>query len=122
MIDKITKYLCDSVLNGLPIYKGNEYSFELTVSDLLFQVSGLPDAYEAGKNNFKDRVIHEDFHYSFDEIVENTKHLKPHFKSRKMKRAHYADINFDILGVILERIMNRLLNQVYKHYIFEPNG
>ena len=40
---KIIKYFDNSVLDGLHIYKGKEYSFELTLSDLLFQVSGLPD-------------------------------------------------------------------------------
>ncbi len=29
-------------------YGGKEYSFELTMDDLLFQISGLPDVYEEG--------------------------------------------------------------------------
>ncbi len=33
--DKIKNYLDDSVLNGLQVYRGKEYSFELTISDLL---------------------------------------------------------------------------------------
>jgi len=120
--DKITKYLDRSVLDGLHIYKGKEYSFDLTLSDLLFQTSGLPDVYEEGKNNIKNRAINEDFCYTFNEIVEMVKKLKPHFQPGTVKRAYYADINFDILGETIEKIMNWPLNKVYKHFIFQPLG
>lgn len=120
--DKITKYFDDSVLEGLHVYKGKENSFGLTISDLLFQISGLPDVYEEGENSFKARVTNEDFRFTINEIVEMVKHLKPHFNPRTKKRAYYADINFDMLGVILERIMNWPLNKIYRHYIFNPLG
>lgn len=120
LADKITKYFEKSMLDGLHIYKGLEYSFGLTVSDLLFQITGLPDVYEEGENNFKDTVIQKDFSYSFEEIVEMTKHLKPHFKPQTLKRAYYADINFDILGIILEKIMNKPLSQIFQQFIFKP--
>lgn len=118
--DKITKYFDNSVLDGLHIYQGKDYSFDLTVSDLLFQTSGLPDVYEEGKNSTKNRVINEDFSYTFNEIVEMVKKLHPHFKPRTVKRAYYADINFDMLGEILERILNWPLHNIYRHFIFEP--
>ncbi|MDD4494689.1 MAG: serine hydrolase [Eubacteriales bacterium] len=118
--DKISKYFDNDILDGLHNYKGNDYSYELTLFDLLFQTSGLPDVYEEGKNSFKDRVIKEDFRYSFSDIVETTKKLCPHFKPRSIKRAYYADINFDMLGEILERIMNQPLNIIYQRFIFEP--
>ena len=104
--DKIAKYLDNSVLEGLQAFRGKEYSFELTISDLLFQISGLPDVYEEGKDNFKLRAVKEDFFYTFNEIVAMTKRLKPHFIPRTIKRAYYADINFDLLGKIIESIMN----------------
>lgn len=119
--DKITKYFDSTVLDGLHIYKGKEYSFELTISDLLFQTSGLPDVYEDGENNVKNRVIIEDFFYTFNDILEMTKKLDPHFEPGT-KRAYYADINFDILGEILEKITNYPLSKVYRNYIFEPLG
>jgi CubicO group peptidase (beta-lactamase class C family) len=118
--DKITKYFDNSVLDGLHTYKGKEYSFKLTVSDLLFQTSGLPDVYEEGKDSAKSSAINEDFRYTFNEIVEMVKHLNPHFKPRTIKKAHYADINFDMLGEILERIFNWPLSKIYRHFIFEP--
>ena len=118
--DKIAKYLSKDILTGLHVYKGKEYSFELTISDLLFQVSGLPDYFLEGKANIYKRSINEDFAYDFDDYVTFTKQLKPHFKPRGKSKAHYADINFDLLGKILENICDTDLEKVYDKYIYTP--
>jgi len=120
--DRITKYFSTSTLEGLHLYQGIDYSFDLTVSDLLFQTSGLPDVYEEGTGSTKKRLLNEDFGYTFSEIVEMHKRIKPHFIPRYEKRAYYADINFDMLGEIMEGIMNLPLSKIYKYFIFEPLG
>ena len=118
--NKITRFLGQTTLSGLHVYKGQEYSYELTIYDLLFQTSGLPDAYEETRNSIKKRVIDEDAYLSFDNMIEISKNLGPHFAPRTKKRAHYADINFDLLGEIIEQVTGLHLAQVYKTMIFEP--
>jgi CubicO group peptidase (beta-lactamase class C family) len=44
--NKISDYFDDATLKGIHIYNSKEYSYELTISDLLFQTSGLPDEFE----------------------------------------------------------------------------
>ncbi|WP_207649544.1 serine hydrolase domain-containing protein [Desulfitobacterium chlororespirans] len=90
--NKVTKFFGHSMLSGLHVYKSQEYSYELTLYDLLFQTSGLPDAYEETRNSIKKRVIYEDAYISFDDMIEIAKSLEPHFAPRTKKRAHYADI------------------------------
>lgn len=46
--DKLPLYFTEKQLKGLHVYKVHEYSFDLTISDLLFQTSGLPDIFEDG--------------------------------------------------------------------------
>ncbi|AZU62468.1 serine hydrolase domain-containing protein [Neobacillus mesonae] len=118
--DKVTSFFDNRTLSGIHEYKGQEYSSKLTISNLLFQTSGLPDAYEESKNNLKKRVLHEDVHINFDEMITLTKQLKPHFAPDTMKRAHYADVNFNILGEIIETITNSSLEDVYKSLIYKP--
>ncbi|HBC29727.1 MAG TPA: hypothetical protein DC024_00565 [Clostridiales bacterium] len=120
--DKIMKYFDNSVMEGLHVYKGKEYSFKLTLSDLLYQISGLPDIYEEGSNSYKNRLINEDCSYTLLESIGATQKLSPHFAPRTTKRAYYADINFDILGEIIEKITNQSLSNAYSHYIFEALG
>ncbi|MGI6648976.1 MAG: serine hydrolase domain-containing protein [Bacillota bacterium] len=118
--EKITRYFDNSVLSGLHVYGGKEYTFELTISDLLFQISGLPDVYEEGKNSLKNRAIKEDLYLTFDELMAEVKKLKPHFAPRTGQRAYYADINFDLLGEVIEKASNLRLSEAYRQYIFEP--
>lgn len=120
--EKIAKYFSDSILKGIHVYKNKDYSFALTVSDLLFQRSGLPDVYEEGKDSLKSRVLKEDFYITFDEMIEQVKKLHPHFAPRRKGKAFYADINFDILGEIIEKVSNLTLANAYKQYIFAPLG
>lgn len=118
--DKVTKYFPRETLNNLHIYKGHEYSSSLTLFNLLFQTSGLPDAFEESSNSVKKSVIQKDMCIDFDEMITLTKKLKPHFAPGTIKRAYYADVNFDMLGKVIETITNSTLENAYKQLIFTP--
>lgn len=120
--DKIAKYFEEDTLSSLHIYKGQAYSMDLTLSHLLFHTSGLPDAIEEGSNKAKKRASFKDRQISFDETILKTKQLKPHFEPDTGKRAHYANVNFDILGKIIEIVTDSTLEDVYKQFIFDPLG
>jgi len=111
--DKLTKFFNEEQLKGLHVFKGIEYSFDLTISDLLFQTSGLP--------NTSRTMSDEDAYFNFDERFDAIKLIKPHF-APNTKNAYYANINFFILGEILERITGTPLADVYKQKIFSPLG
>lgn len=122
LTDKVSDYFDDTIMNGLHIYAGKEYSYELTISDLLFQVSGLPDEFEENHNSSKVNFINEDLYIDFTDYVASVKKSKPHFAPRTAHKAYYANINFDLLGEIIEKVINLPLDQVYKQIIFEPLG
>ena len=122
--DQLDKYLDRSTLAGLHVYKGKEYSFHLTISDLLFQVSGLPDSFEAGgfasSSAMKDAIVSKDTYITFDDILNETKKQKPHFIPRAASKAYYANINFDMLGEIIEKVTQVSLSAAYHEMIFAP--
>lgn len=120
LMDKISDYLSEDIIKALHIYKNKEYGNEITIGNLLYQTSGLPDAYLDENNSLNKRVINEDFDISFEENIELIKKMKPHFSPSKEKRAYYSDINFDILGVIIEKVTNMSLEDVFSKYIFQP--
>jgi Beta-lactamase class C and other penicillin binding proteins len=118
--DKISLYIDDETLQRLHVYKGVEYSGELTISDLIFQTSGLPD-YFTNSGWVKNKFLNEDQYITFDQYIEEVKKLPPNFAPNTNK-AYYADINFDLLGEILEEVTGLPLDEVYKQLIFEPLG
>lgn len=120
--DKIAKYFGEDTMSRLHIYKGQEYSMDLTLSHLLFHTSGLPDAIEEGSNEAKKRASYKDRKISIDETIMKTKQSKPHFPPNMGKKAHYANVNFDLLGRIIEIVSESTLEEVYKQFIFNPLG
>lgn len=116
----LKEYFSEEELKGLHNYKGKEYSDKLTISDLLFQISGLPDWFEEG--NSKMMAVKEDFEITFKEILEKTKSLNSHFAPHTTKKAYYSDINFDLLSEIIERVTQTPLEKIFQDYIFNPLG
>lgn len=118
--DKITLHLNTDIVKGLHIFRGKDYSNELTIENLLFQTSGLPDFYlDKASSTFK-KVKEGDFSYSFEDELKWTKSMKPPFEPAKEGKAYYADVNFDLLGKIIENINGTTLQEAYKAYIFTP--
>lgn len=105
-------------LNGLHFYKGKDYSYDLKISDLLYQTSGLADTYEEGKNSIKKQVIISDTFITFDKNIALTKEKEAHFPPDYKNNAYYADINYNILGDIIEKVTKCSLKKVFEKYIF----
>lgn len=69
---------------------------------------------------YAKRMIKEDFSFSFDEVLQVTKKMKPKFPPGTPKKANYTDINFDLRGKIIEKITSLPFNEVYDNYILKP--
>jgi len=114
--DPIAKYLDKSTIDGLHIYKGVDYSEKLTISNLLFQTSGIPDWLENGRD--KKIFIDDDLYMSFEEKIASIKNDKRFFAPNS--RSRYSDTNFSILGKIIENISQMPMAQVCYDWIFNP--
>ncbi|MDD4773151.1 MAG: serine hydrolase [Eubacteriales bacterium] len=117
--DRVAQFFDQSDMRGLHVIKDRDYSNELTVYDLLFQTGGLPDYFKEGKG-MKGANLRSDYALTFGELLEFTKLLQPHFSPRTPDKAYYADINFILLGEILERVTTHSLQAVYESLIFNP--
>lgn len=121
--DTISKFLNDSILTGLHIYKGIDYSKELKIKHLLNHTSGLPDYY-MDKNKtgtrLSDLMISDPEHsWTPVETINWAKQqLKPKFKPGK--GFHYSDTNYELLGLIIENVTDKKLSQCLHEFIFEP--
>lgn len=117
---KISEFFSTEILEGIHIYKGREYSYEITVGNLLFQNSGFPDVFAKGKDNLNKRLIKEDFQLKLEDYVKIAKNNKKKFAPGTKGKAHYSDLNFEMLGEIIEQVEGCSLHEAYKKYIFRP--
>lgn len=123
LTSNISKFLDAKIMKGLHIYKGKDYSNTLTIYDLLFQRSGLPDYYFSKHSDgvsYEKMIFQHDTFIPFEEMISVSKSMKPIFEPRHPGRSYYADINFDLLGKIIENIEHNPLYKVFEQRIFAP--
>jgi D-alanyl-D-alanine carboxypeptidase len=121
--DGLNKYLQDDLMKNLHIYKGRDYSHEITIQQLISNTSGLGDFYEdkpkQGKH-FLDIMLDEPSRYwSAKETIEWTKqHISPRFKPGE--KVHYTNTGFNLLGLIIEEVTGKPYHEVLHEMIFQP--
>jgi len=124
--DPVSKYLSSEMTNGLHVYRGKDYSQDITIRYLLGHRSGLPDYFTEstlGKTSIsEERKANHDFSYNFNDILNRTKMMPAHFIPGTKGKAYYSDGNYQILGYIIEKVTNKSLGEVYRELIFEPLG
>lgn len=118
--DKIIKYFPKGLLSGINIYKGIDYTDEITIENLLYQTSGLADYYLDNKGAIFKELLKGDYSFSFEDIIRWEKSLKSIRPPSTKDKAYYSDFNFDLLGKIIESVTNRPLSEIYQIYIFKP--
>ena len=122
--DTISKLLPNSTLDKIHVYKGKDFSKQITVSNLLAHTSGVPDYFKNKSLDNKTLESHlaegRDIQWDFKQVVEWTKQMKPVFEPSKPNKAHYSDTNYQILGTIIENQFERTLAEVIQQELCEP--
>jgi CubicO group peptidase (beta-lactamase class C family) len=124
--DKISKYLDSSIIKSLHVFKGKEYSYDLTIKHLLSHTSGLPDYFQdkgsSGKSLEDELKSGSDQYWTLEEAIERTKSMQPLFIPGSKNKAHYSDANFQLLGKIIETITNKSYSKNCNDLIINPLG
>jgi len=122
--DRISNYLNKTTLNGLHVYKGKDYSEELTIKHLLAHTSGLPDYFQgkgANRKSLEDDIKNgNDQFWTFEQAIERTKAIKSRFAPGTKNKAYYSDTNFQLLGKIIEIITNKSYSENCNELIIKP--
>ena len=123
--DPMSKYLPGEVIQGIHVYKGKDYSREVTIRQLLSHSSGIADYYSEkgkdGKSLFDMFVENPDRAWTVDETIERArKDLKPNFQPGM--GTSYSDTNFQLLGKIIETVAGMPLQNAFQDFIFRPVG
>ncbi|WP_227521479.1 MULTISPECIES: serine hydrolase domain-containing protein [Bacillus] len=113
--NKISEYFTDEILHELHIYKGIDYSKDITIKHLMSNTSGIPDYFSS--EAVKELVTGKDQSWGFGRVIASAKKKKPKFAPGK--RAQYSDTNYQLLGRIIETITKKEIHTVFKEFIFD---
>ena len=121
--DPMARYLSEGLIRGIHVYKGKDYSQEITIKQLLSHTSGIADYYserpEGGKSLFELLLEEPKQSWTVKQTIERARDdLKANFKPGT--DAAYSDTNFQLLGKIIEAITGKPLYAVYHNFIFRP--
>jgi CubicO group peptidase (beta-lactamase class C family) len=121
--DPMSRYLPEELIQGIHVYKGKDYSHEITIKQLLSHTSGIADYYaekpKGGKSLFELFLEEPERSWTVDETIERArKDLRPNFPPGT--GASYSDTNFQLLGKVIEAITGKPLRIVYEDFIFRP--
>ncbi|QUW22000.1 beta-lactamase family protein [Sporosarcina sp. Marseille-Q4063] len=116
--DGITKYLDPILVNNLHVYKGKDYTDSIKIKHLLNHTSGLSDNFYLLLNKL---LVDRHFKISPEEAIAWGKiHQDPHFPPGKGFK--YSNTNYQLLGLIIEKVKGIPFHIAMKQYIFEPLG
>lgn len=129
--DRLGAHLPAALIEGLSRHGGVDHSAALTVEHLLSQTSGLADYFEqrprGGQSVLDALTGGEDRAWDVAEAVAIAKELPcpaPPLDAALLRggkgKAHYADTNYQLLGVLLERASGRTLAELFHDELFEP--
>ena len=123
--DPMAKYLPKELVQGIHVYRGHDYSTQITIRQLLSHSSGIADYYDQkgadGKSLFEIFVESPDRRWAVDQTIERAKKdLKPKFPPGE--GTFYSDTNFQLLGKIIEAVTGKSLQAAYEELIFRPLG
>jgi D-alanyl-D-alanine carboxypeptidase len=123
--DPMAVYLSDGLVRGIHVYRGKDYSREITVEQLLAHTSGIADYYEekpkGGLSLYEMFLADPERSWTVEETIDRARDdLEPHFPPGTA--ASYSDTNFQLLGKILEAVTGKPLEKVYDEFFFRPLG
>ena len=122
----MSKYLSEELIRNIHVYNGKDYSYEITIKELLSHTSGIADyydekSYKDNKNIFELYLEYPEKSWTEIEKIERVRNdMKPSFKPGT--DASYSDTNFLLLEKIIETITNKPINIFYEEYFFHPLG
>mgnify|MGYP006287351839 CR=1 FL=1 len=114
--DKIANYLDPDLMNGLHVYKGKDYSGEITIKQLLKQTSGLNDVFfPLVEKMMKDPQLEFTVREALEWGKTNTKPV-----GKPGQKHSYNDTNYHLLGLIIESVTKKAFHEAMDEMIFQP--
>jgi len=114
--DKVSMYL-PKYTDKLHIYKGIDYSSQITVNHLISNTSGLPDYFTGTAS--ASLLQGNDDSWGFERTIEHVKQMKPKFAPGQKGKVAYSDTNYQLLGKIIQTVTSKEIDLVFQEYIFD---
>lgn len=122
----IARILPLSIISGIQVFKGVDRSDDIRVVQLLNQTSGLPDfemdSAPGERSLFAELAAGKDVYVDLEEALRITRRIPAPFPPGAAGKAHYSNLNYRLLGRIIEAVTGESLAESFSREIFAPLG
>jgi D-alanyl-D-alanine carboxypeptidase len=123
--EPMAKFLPPSLIRGINVYGGRDYSGEITIAQLLSHRSGIADYYTEKARDGKTlaELLRKDPERQWSPgqtIARARDEMQPNFAPGA--KTSYSDTNFQLLGKIVEAVTGKPLHAVFEDFFFRPLG
>ncbi|MCP4404221.1 MAG: beta-lactamase family protein [bacterium] len=127
--DPIATYFSSGQIEGIHHFRGKDYVGELKIYHLVSHTSGLADYFEQknsqGKTLLDNIIEHGDAEWDVEKVLDVVKNdLTPKFPPAITQgshhKAYYSDTNYQLLGAILENVLEKSLGRIFDELFFTP--
>lgn len=116
--DPLAQYLPAQLMTGLHEYSGQSYGDKMTIRQCLNHTTGLGDNFN-DPNFINLMVQNPEKVWQPEELLDYTKKNLPPFFAPGEK-FQYSDTNYNLLGMIIEKVSGKTLSQVFREELFIP--
>lgn len=112
-------------LAGLHVIRGEDYGSDLTVRHLIDHTSGLAsweDIRDPGGRNMLEQIVDWDRVVTLDEQMEVAARAGAKFPPGQGRRAHYANLNTELLSQVAQHTTGQTFQELANRYIITPLG
>lgn len=112
-------------LAGLHVIRGEDYGAEITVRHLIDHTSGLAsweDTRDPGGRSVIEQIVDWDRVVDVDEQMETAARAGAKFPPGHGNRAHYSDLNAELLSQVARHTTGRPFQELAERYVIAPLG
>lgn len=122
--DRIVDHLGMDAIERLHVHHGVDHTTAVTVEHLLSQTSGIGDYFEGrpagGTSLERSLVAGNDTAWTRAEALDMARQVGPAFPPGAKRRALYSDTNFQLLGMVIERLTGQSYEETLHAEVIEP--
>jgi CubicO group peptidase (beta-lactamase class C family) len=122
--EPMAKYLPHSLIAGIAVRDGVDYTDRITLRQLLGHRSGVADYYDTpgpdGESLYQRFLADPARRWTVDETIARARQLRA--TSAPGTRTTYSDTNYQLLGKVIEAVTRQPLHAVYEQVLFRPLG
>lgn len=120
---RAAELLGEDTMRGLNVHDGHDHGPAITVRELLSQTSGIPDYFEQKHPDgptVLSNMLRADQTWTFEDLIERVRAMPSPFAPSTPGKAQYSDINYDLLGHMIEVATSSSYAQAIGKRVIEP--